>query len=474
MSTIGLCQTTDRFKRYEDMVGHIVKFYIPDVKTSGYYSTQVSSPFVSVRGDITLLYVVDGFVTVDGVMTTEQGEVILSVRSKGRTGKIIVEKGYDLLKNSRSVSEWQDIMFLNVTKYNYISANSSLLKDISVFAPDYLKIEWELDPIMPARLDGKVLYRFALPELNRTCTVAAQDFMFFEKDFAESFQGEESAENLSDTSGLRKHQYDIMDNHRVYPAKIYYEDLSTQLVDSLTASYSFSASDNYEGLCYLPFSPYKIEGDLCYGIVGGEDVVANLKKVQFESVDDRSYLTLRASEGSDLRKHAASAYNSVMLENTLSDVEIMYLRYDSLMRQTRKYYADNQIVLLDSDVRITSGYFSNSNYADFSCNIYNPFDKRIKYIYITLKAINCVDDVCDRDTLRAVGFIDIGATAELSWESIFGNQNLDAIVEVQVSSIQLIFDDDSLVYFTSDDETFEKHFLSNHHGVADIRYVSYD
>ena len=87
---------------------------------------------------------------------------------------------------------------------------------------------------------------------------------------------------------------------------------------------------------------------------------------------------------------------------------------------------------------------------------------------------HCVDDVCDRDTLRAVGFIDIGATAELSWESIFGNQNLDAIVEVQVSSIQLIFDDDSLVYFTSDDETFEKHFLSNHHGVSDIRYVSYD
>ena len=469
IATSGFCQTaSDRFEGYEDMIGHAVKFYIP-VDQSKYYYSSVTSPVVEVVGTISLTSIAKAPVVIDGVIINEKNEVSIKVSSSISKGEMNVRKGFDLYKNARSVSYWRNKMSVSVMKYDYISSLSSLLEDVDANLPAYLKIIWEQEPVMPERLDGKVSYRFSVPDLKKTYTVAAQDFEFFKKDFTESFVEKQPVTSRIIKEDISEALYEKMDSSRVYPASIYYEYLSRELVDSLIVSYTFTYDDNYYYLSRLPFSPYMIDGENCYGIIGGYDVEMRLEDVRFESKDDKIYLTERHSQGSELRKSQSLNYSSYMLEKELASVERQYLETDSLLRHTRQYYADNSIVFLGYDIKIQNCYTYYKNSADFSCNIYNPFDKRIKYVYIHLEAYNCVEDVCDRHVVRHAGFIEQGDNVWLSWEDIFNNQFLDEIVDVKICSITLIFDDWSETTMTGD--ALKNGFLENHPDVQNIRDI---
>jgi hypothetical protein len=466
MATPGFCQTaSDRFEGYEDMIGHTVRFYLPVNENSKDYYYNMTSPVVKVTGNIVYTSIYE-YVSVDGVIISENNEVSLKVSTSKAKGEMSVRAGFDLYKNPRSVSDWRNKMAVSVMKYDYISSKSSLIGNLDATLPEFLKIIWEQDAIMPERLDGKVSYRFSVPDLKKTYTIAANDFDFFKKDFAESFVEKKSASTQSTKKYLSEDQYERMDSSRVYPAKIYYGCLSRELVDSLIVSYPFTYDEHYCSLCYLPFSPYMIDGENCYGIIGGYDVSMRLKDVHFDSVIDKQYLSQRKSEGSELRKAQSLNYSSCMLEKELASVEREYLEIDSLKRQTMQYYADNSIVFLSHT--ITIGAY-NKYTADFYCNLYNPFDKRIKYVYITLDAYNCVEDVCDKHVVRYAGFIEKGDNIELYWEDLFKNQYLDEIVNVSVRSVTLIFDDWTEVTMTGD--ALKDSFLENHPEVQNIRDI---
>ena len=474
LANVGFCQTaSDRFEGYEDMIGHAVKFYIPVDQSRSYWSS-VTSPIVEVVGTISLTSIAKDPVVIDGVIINEKNEISIKVSSSKYKGEMSVRKGFDLYKNARSVSYWRNKMAVSVMKYDYISSQSSLLEDVDANLPAYLKIIWEQEPVMPERLDGKVSYRFSVPDLKKTYAIAAQDFEFFKKDFTESFVEKQAVTSRITKDDISEALYEKMDSNRVYPASIYYGNLPDELVDSLVTPYHFTRSDNYDNLCHLPFSPYMVDGEKCYGIIGGYDVEMRLKDVYFKSKDDKIYLTERHSQGSELRKYQSLNYSSCMLEKELASVERKYLEIDSLLRHTRQYYADNSIVFLNYDIKIGDydkyyHIYYNKYKADYSCNIYNPFDKRIKYVYIHLEAYNCVEDVCDRHVVRHAGFIEQGDNVWLSWEDIFNKQFLDEIIDVKICSITLIFDDWSEITMTGD--ALKNSFLENHPDVQNIRDI---
>ena len=463
IATSGFCQTaSDRFEGYEDMIGHAVKFYIPVDQSRSYWSS-VTSPIVKVFGDLSLTSIVKDPVVIDGVIINEKNEISIKVSSSRSKGEMNVRKGFDLYKNARSVSYWRNKMAVSVMKYDYISSQSSLIKNSDATLPEYLKIIWEQEPVMPERLDGKVSYRFSVPDLKKTYTVAAQDFEFFKKDFTESFVEKESVISRMTSKYLSEDQYKIMDSSRVYPAKIAYWCLTSEFVDSLVTPYHFTCSDNYDNLCYLPFSPYMVNGEKCYGIIGGYDVEMRLKDVYFESEKDKFYLSQRKSEGSETRKVQSFNYSSFMLEKELEHVEREYMKTDSLLRQTMRYFADNSIIFLNHTISIGN---YNRYTADFSCTLHNPFDKRIKYVYITLDAYNCVEDICDKHIVRHAGFIEKGENKTLYWEYLFNNQSLDEILNVNIRSVTLIFDDWSEITMTGD--TLKNSFVENHPDVPNL------
>ncbi|WP_462267951.1 hypothetical protein [Mucilaginibacter sp.] len=91
-----------------------------------------------------------------------------------------------------------------------------------------------------------------------------------------------------------------------------------------------------------------------------------------------------------------------------------------------------------SDFKINLSESSSDYVTGFKISFFNFSKKRIKYIYITVKALNAVNDLISTKTVRAIGPIDVSDAGSYDWTDLY----FSSIIEtVKVNSIKVQYFD---------------------------------
>lgn len=160
--------------------------------------------------------------------------------------------------------------------------------------------------------------------------------------------------------------------------------------------------------------------------------------------DVLSFFIRRCTDMTNSRKEWARIDDSLRIERDIKD---MYRRIDSVNRyidSTRKAYRQKQIFITNQDYV----YAEYGGRFGLKWTFYNCFGKTIKYIQITVKSYNQVDDI-QRDDLgrseasaKCIGPIEPGDFGTYSFDNLFWDDN-DVIRYLRPTYIKITFKDNS-------------------------------
>ena len=170
---------------------------------------------------------------------------------------------------------------------------------------------------------------------------------------------------------------------------------------------------------------------------------------------DKNYLMSKKNDGIDGRFEVAYEYDNERTKQWLEELRGRIKAYENRIA----YMKSHQIFITKA------GYNYDDDQFGMSYDIYNCFDKTIKYVEITLTCYNNVGDV-QRDyfgssnkKVRGIGPIEPGDGGSYSWEKIFWDE-YDVIKNCRITAIRFIFKDGTSKAF-SGYANIRKHFTSD-------------
>ncbi len=186
------------------------------------------------------------------------------------------------------------------------------------------------------------------------------------------------------------------------------------------------------------------------GYCNGKDETYDHYSLKFRNNDDDLYLQRRGSDGLDIRKYVAWKYDSTAI--VMREKERLRKEEEARLEEERKQLEIDSIIQMckQKQIFIISQEYTYGDYGQFGLewSFFNCFNKAIKYIEITVKPYNQVDDI-QRDDIgrkeskaRCIGPVEVGDLATFSFDELFWDDN-DLIKRLKVSYIKITFMDNS-------------------------------
>ena len=190
-----------------------------------------------------------------------------------------------------------------------------------------------------------------------------------------------------------------------------------------------------------------------------KEKTVSLDSLVFDDEERYQFLLRRGNKGLAIRKQIAFQQDSVMLLGVAHCLDS--LRNIS-QRAENEYYNElnRQQIFILKDLYSYSEYRFGKKF-----KFYNCFNKRIKYINITLTAYNGVGDIQRDDIgrssakLRGIGPIEKGDIASYDWDELFWDDN-DIINKVLITNISFTFFDGTTKSY-SGKANIDKHRAAN-------------
>lgn len=250
-----------------------------------------------------------------------------------------------------------------------------------------------------------------------------------------------------------------MDKNRVFLA----------MADEYIVSDALAAEGLMKGYVEkVPVAIYKIVksssyyGDTYYyGYLFGKEVrLSSSYYLTFASDEDYQYLVSRGALGEEDRKEAAKQFDKVQSAEFKKEVKALVEKDKKESLDLLQYLRRNRAVIWDYSVRRSYGDYT------YYVEIKNWFPKSIKYVDLTVAALNSVGDPrwYDKDdTIRkitCVGYIDPLANKAFTFEDLYYDYYTE-ISKIVVLSAVITFEDNSKVSVTSS-QAAQKLYYDNH------------
>lgn len=444
---------TDRFASYNEMTGKEVWFYNIDLMRDAFgdfiYKTDASGKFKKVSSSTIYDNLSTGDVKV-GQVFKDNGCNYLQVTISGTKYYLLIDSNTNFLMNARSASYWKQLK-TEASKYKYISADSYILRDYTQRHPvqDYISITWRTLQ-RPASIDYDVYFTFTTSNnTTKTLNFKAKDFTFFKKDFvivvpASSKTSPDSPDIPASTSEANGEKVSTMDSYRVFDADLAWNSSISSYLDT----------NEYIPNETLPFTVYGYSNGYYYGYLLGYDCLFPESYVTL-SYHDAQYLQSRGKSGMEVRKVWAQTYDRIhsaeYLEKNSAYQEGLRLKQEADRKKSRELlqYLRNHRVILGS-------HHVSRSYGDYTLqiDIWNWYSKRIKYVDLTLMALNNVRDPRWNDrslsttNRRCIGYIESYEKATYNFEDVFYDYN-GLIGDVVVCGAVITFEDNSTITISS-------------------------
>ena len=470
-ASLGLVGQTisDRFTSYDEMDGQKVWFYNVDLmrEASGSFIYQMDS-----AGKLKKVYsssIYDSLssedVSVSGVYKYK-GKNYLQVYISGTRYHLLIGKKNDYLMNTRSASYWMQLE-QDASKYKYISTTSYIVRGRaqSLASADYAKLTWSALK-RPVSLDDEVYLFFTTSDNSvHTFRFKAQDLGFFRKDFAVAKPAATTTSVSTSVNSGNQEKVSAMDANRVFDANL-------QLNYSIR-NFLSSKGENYVPDETIPFAVYGYSNGEYLGYLLGYEYRVSAGNVNI-SKDDAKYLQVRGNNGLEARKEQAKKWNAANVkqynerlaaynERLRQEEEQARLKVEKDKKKSREileYLRKNRVILGD--------YYIGESYSDYylKLEVFNWFSKRIKYLDLTVMAVNSVGDPRWYDKSRSVkniqciGYIESLSSGTYKFDDLFYDSS-EVIEDIIVCGAVITFEDNSKITIDSQ-AAAAKMYAENH------------
>lgn len=448
LSSLYIYGQNDKFSTYAEMVGKEVTFYdaAQQIKALGkfLFVKNEKGKLVAVKDVTPFQSIQNGECFHVNQIVTIKNKQYLECSSANETIYFLVSEKYPILPNFRSATVWEEVLHSLREECPYLK-----LQDKQKYAQNdivlgkFVKVVWNKFEF-PKTMGSDVFFSFNHGRYTSRIPYAR----IRRSDFASErdIQEEKERQDEEERRRVEQEKKDSIDDYIPIIARSKYHNSNwNEMKDSL-------GMDNH----YV----YAIIDNKAYAY-NWEEKTVSLDSLVFDDEGRYQFLLRRGNKGLAIRKKIAFQQDSIMQLGVAHCI-------DSLRNLAR--IAENNFYneLNRRQIFILKDLYSYSEYRfGKKFKFYNCFNKRIKYINITLTAYNGVGDIQYDDIgrssakLRGIGPIEKGEIAFFDWDEIFWDDN-DIIDEVVITKITFTFFDGTTKTY-SGRANIDKHRAGNCH-----------
>ena len=448
LSSLYIYGQNDKFSTYAEMVGKEVTFYdaAQQIKALGkfLFVKNEKGKLVAVKDVTPFQSIQNGECFHVNQIVTIKNKQYLECSSANETIYFLVSEKYPILPNFRSATVWEEVLHSLREECPYLK-----LQDKQKYAQNdivlgkFVKVAWNKFEF-PKTIGSDVFFSYNHGRYTSRIPYAS----IRRSDFASErdIQEEKERQDEEERRRVEQEKKDSIDDYIPIIARSKYHNSNwNEMKDSL-------GMDNH----YV----YAIIDNKAYAY-NWEEKTVSLDSLVFDDEGRYQFLLRRGNKGLAIRKKIAFQQDSIMQLGVAHCI-------DSLRNLAR--IAENNFYneLNRRQIFILKDLYSYSEYRfGKKFKFYNCFNKRIKYINITLTAYNGVGDIQRDDIgrssakLRGIGPIEKGDIAFFDWDEIFWDDN-DIIDEVVITNITFTFFDGTTKSY-SGRANIDKHRAGNCH-----------
>ena len=446
LSSLYIYGQNDKFSTYAEMVGKEVTFYdaAQQIKALGkfLFVKNEKGKLVAVKDVTPFQSIQNGECFHVNQIVTIKDKQYLECTSANETIYFLVSEKYPILPNFRSATVWEEVLHSLREECPYLK-----LQDKQKYAQNdivlgkFVKVAWNKFEF-PKTIGSDVFFSYNHGRYTSRIPYAS----IRRSDFASEadVQEEKNRQDEEERRRVEQERRDSIDDYIPIIARSKYHDSDwNEMIDSL-------GMDNH----YV----YAIIDNKAYAYHWIEKTVS-LDSLVFDDEGRYLFLLRRGNKGLAIRKKIAFQQDSIMQLRVAHCIDS--LRNLSRIAENNFYNELNR-----RQIFILKDLYSYSDYKfGKKFTFYNCFNKRIKYINITLTAYNGVGDIQRDDIgrssakLRGIGPIEKGDIASYDWDEIFWDDN-DIINKVLITNITFTFFDGTTKSY-SGKANIDKHRAAN-------------
>lgn len=448
LSSLYIYGQNDKFSTYAEMVGKEVTFYdaAQQIKALGkfLFVKNEKGKLVAVKDVTPFQSIQNGECFHVNQIVTIKNKQYLECSSANETIYFLVSEKYPILPNFRSATVWEEVLHSLREECPYLK-----LQDKQKYAQNdivlgkFVKVVWNKFEF-PKTMGSDVFFSYNHGRYTSRIPYAS----IRRSDFASErdIQEEKERQDEEERRRVEQEKKDSIDDYIPIIARSKYHNSNwNEMIDSL-------GMDNH----YV----YAIINNKAYAY-NWEEKTVSLDSLVFDDEGRYQFLLRRGNKGLAIRKKIAFQQDSIMQLGVAHCIDS--LRNLSRIAENNFYNELNR-----RQIFILKDLYSYSEYRfGKKFKFYNCFNKRIKYINITLTAYNSVGDIQHDDIgrssakLRGIGPIEKGEIAFFDWDEIFWDDN-DIIDEVVITKITFTFFDGTTKSY-SGRANIDKHRAGNCH-----------
>ena len=446
LSSLYIYGQNDKFSTYAEMVGKEVTFYdaAQQIKALGkfLFVKNEKGKLVAVKDVTPFQSIQNGECFHVNQIVTIKNKQYLECSSANETIYFLVSEKFPILPNFRSATVWEEALHSLREECPYLK-----LQDKQKYAQNdivlgkFVKVAWNKFEF-PKTIGSDVFFSYNHGRYTSRIPYAS----IRRSDFASErdIQEEKERQDEEERRRVEQEKKDSIDDYIPIIARSKYHDSDwNEMIDSL-------GMDNHH--------VYAIIDNKAYAYHWIEKTVS-LDSLVFDDEGRYQFLLRRGNKGLAIRKKIAFQQDSIMQLGVAHCIDS--LRNLSQRAENEFYNALNR-----RQIFILKDLYSYSEYRfGKKFKFYNCFNKRIKYINITLTAYNSVGDIQHDDIgrssakLRGIGPIEKGDIASYDWDELFWDDN-DIINKVLITNITFTFFDGTTKSY-SGKANIDKHRAAN-------------
>ena len=446
LSSLYIYGQNDKFSTYAEMVGKEVTFYdaAQQIKVLGkfLFVKNEKGKLVAVKDVTPFQSIQNGECFLVNQIVTIKDKQYLECSSANETIYFLVSEKYPILPNFRSATVWEEALHSLREECPYLK-----LQDKQKYAQNdivlgkFVKVTWNKFEF-PKTIGSDVFFSYNHGRYTSRIPYAS----IRRSDFASErdIQEEKERQDEEERRRVEQEKKDSIDDYIPIIARSKYHDSDwNEMIDSL-------GMDNHH--------VYAIIDNKAYAYNWKEKTVS-LDSLVFDEEGRYQFLLRRGNKGLDIRKQIAFQQDSIM--------QLEVAHYLDSLRNLNQIAENNFYNELNRrQIFILKELYSYSDYKfGKKFTFYNCFNKRIKYVNITLTAYNAVGDIQRDDIgrssakIRGIGPIEKGNIASYDWDELFWDDN-NIINKVLITNITFTFFDGTTKSY-SGKANIDKHRAAN-------------
>lgn len=455
----------DRFTSYEDMIGKEVVFYQTDkcFEMNGPYAYSTNGKNYKPIKDALEYDSINSIpVKVTDIVVWKKKR-FLEINTTLKTYYLLLDEKVDYLSFARSITYWREQFNRHLNELAYINKDCPALNGRTLGdsgAGGFYPITWSALRI-PASLGEKASYDCTVRDKKVYVTeenVQSPNKYFVTRQEYAEIAAREEAERIEkarrDSIADRTLICEALLKHKNTSAYYALKEASSLLdyneIEDTLSVYVYYAGEESKT---LKTRKYK-------GIILGYEIEVDKDAVEFKDTEARAYVESRGFKGVAARKETAKERDKAQIDAFTKKLNDKTAKINAKLDAAHKFYRQKKIFLMKSE------YAYNDFQFGLEFDVYNCFDKDIKYVDFTVVAYNAVGDkqkdYLGNHTKSAHCIGPLAKDDEGTWrfDKLFWDE-FDIIERLEVTDVRITFKDGSTINYTGKSK-IEPHRLSHY------------